>query len=177
MSGRTTEFDAALAALVPRLWRFALTLTHDRAAADDLVQATCERALTRAGQFEAGTRLDRWTFRILHSVWHNELRSRQVRKEEALATQPSGELDTSAWPGHGVSADEQTNKLQLLAVLHAIEALPVAQRETLVLVYVEGYAYREAAEILEIPIGTVMSRLASARLKLGRQFVTDDSSK
>jgi RNA polymerase sigma-70 factor (ECF subfamily) len=152
------DIRTGLSEHLTRLWRYAIVLSRQRDVADDLVQATCVRALERAGQFVAGTRLDRWLFSILHSIWLNEIRSRRVRM------------------GHGfVDADEtlvfdgaQETETHILAsqVLQRVQALPEAQRTAVFLAYVEGLSYREVAEVLDVPIGTVMSRLAAARAKL-----------
>ena len=145
-------------AVYPRLWRYAVALTGRRDWADDLVQTTCLRALDKADQFEPGTHLDRWMFRMAQRVWLNELRSRKVRTGGGLV--PVEDIDLpDKTPG------AETN---ILAndVLNRVNGLPEAQRQAVILVYVEGYAYKEAAEIMEIPIGTVMSRLAAARKRL-----------
>ena len=126
--------------------------------AEDLVQATCLRALERSHQFEAGTRLDRWLFSILHSIWLNEIRAARYRQGEGLVDAES------ALVFDGIREIE-TNILAA-QVLREVQSLPEAQRETVFLVYGEGLTYREAADILAIPIGTVMSRLAGARAKL-----------
>ncbi|MDF3935800.1 RNA polymerase sigma factor [Pseudomonas citronellolis] len=141
-----------------RLWRYALVLARQPHVADDLVQATCVRALERAAQFSSGSRLDRWLFAILRSIWLNEIRSRRVRSGHGVVDAES-EL---VFDGEGqVQAEVLAGQ-----VLRRVAALPEAQRETLFLAYVEGLSYREVAEILGVPIGTVMSRLAAARLKL-----------
>ncbi len=149
---------AGLAAELKRLWRYGLVLSGNRSAADDLVQATCLRALERAHQFTPGTHLDRWLFAILHSIWLNELRSARYRSgaglvdaETALIFDGIKEIETNIFAGQ---------------VLRQVQSLPEAQRETVFLVYGEGLTYREAAEILAVPIGTVMSRLAGARARL-----------
>src|ERR1700687_4089336 len=152
------EVRAGLEPCLARLWRYALVLARSGDAADDLVQATCVRAIERADQFLPGTRLDRWLFAILRSIWLNDIRSRRVREgggfvdaEDALSTDGEREIQTN------ILAAE---------VLRAIGRLPEAQRETVLLVYAEGYSYAEAAGALDIPIGTVMSRLATARAAL-----------
>ena len=149
-----------LEACLPRLWRYALVLSRSRDAADDLVQATCVRAIERAGQFMPGTRLDRWLFAILRSIWLNEIRSRRIREgggfvdaEDALSFDGAHAAETNI-----VAAE----------VLKAVSRLPEAQRETVLMVYAEGYSYAEAAAALGVPIGTVMSRLAAARAALAR---------
>ncbi|WP_429387697.1 RNA polymerase sigma factor [Pseudomonas laurylsulfatiphila] len=141
-----------------RLWRYGLLLSRQRHVADDLVQATCVRALERAGQYEPGTRMDRWLLSILHSIWLNEVRAQRVR-------QGQGQVDadqTLSFDGESVA---QTHVLAA-QVIRRVDALPEAQRETVFLAYVEGLSYREVADVLQVPIGTVMSRLAAARAKL-----------
>jgi RNA polymerase sigma-70 factor (ECF subfamily) len=150
---------AGLPAELKRLWRFALVLSRSRDTAEDLVQATCLRALERAHQFEPGTRLDRWLFTILRSIWLNDIRARKTR-------QGTGTVDAETELVFDGARVIETNILAL-HVLREVEALPEARRETVYLVYVEGLAYREAADVLGVPIGTVMSRLAAARAKLG----------
>ena len=155
------EVRSGLRVHLPALWRFGLVLSRKRETAEELVQATCLRALERAEQYQPGTRLDRWLFSILHSVWINELRARRIRLGE-------GEVDAeTALVFDGAHAIE-TN---ILAgqVLARIGRLPDAQRETVLLVYGEGYSYREAADLLGVPIGTIMSRLASARERLAEE--------
>lgn len=139
----------------PRLWRYAVSLTGRRDWGDDLAQTTCVRALDRAHQFQPGTHLDRWLFTMAKRIWLNELRARKVRTGGGLV--PVEEIDL---PDH--APDQETNILAR-EVLNKVNALPEAQRQAVFLVYVEGYSYKEAAEIMEIPIGTVMSRLAAAR--------------
>ena len=156
-----TAYDviaAELPALLPRLWRYGLVLSRDPIAAEDLVQATCLRALERSSQFAVGTRLDRWLFSILRSIWINQLRAQRIRTgqglvdpEDVLVTDGERQIETNIFAGQ---------------VLKRALGLPEAQRETLLLVYVEGLTYQETASVLDVPIGTVMSRLAAARLKL-----------
>jgi RNA polymerase sigma-70 factor (ECF subfamily) len=150
---------AGLSQHLAALWRYGLVLSTSRDTAEDLVQATCVRALERSRQFQPGTRLDRWLFSILHSIWINEIRARRIRlgggfvdAEIALVFDGSHAVETNILAGQ---------------VLREIATLPEAQRETVLLVYAEGFSYREAADFLSVPIGTIMSRLASAREKLG----------
>ncbi|QFY59142.1 RNA polymerase sigma factor [Rhizobium grahamii] len=152
------DIRGGLAGHLTRLWRYGLVLSHRRDVADDLVQQTCMRALERAGQFQPGTRLDRWLFAILHSIWLNEIRSMRVRQghgfvdaEDALVVDGAREVE-----GHVMRGQ----------ILRLVNGLPDAQRAAVFLAYVEGLSYKEVAEILDIPIGTVMSRLAAARAKL-----------
>ena len=149
-----------LNALLPRLWRFCHVLTGDRSSAEDLAQSACLRALERAGQFQPGTRLDHWVFRIAQSVWFNQRRAEKIRRGFGTVRAEEADLATGA-------ADAEAN-IYLAQVLSSVMGLPEAQRVTVLLVYVEGCSYQEAADMLEIPIGTVMSRLAGARSRLAR---------
>ena len=115
------EVRAGLEPALARLWRYALVLSRARDAADDLVQATCLRAIERADQFVPGTRVDRWLFTILRSIWLNEIRSQRIREgggfvdaADALTTDGASEMETN------ITAN---------AVLRAIDLLPEAQRE------------------------------------------------
>jgi RNA polymerase sigma-70 factor, ECF subfamily len=152
------DLRSALSQHLKRLWRYAIVLSRQRDVADDLVQATCVRALERADQYSVGTRLDRWLFSILHSIWLNEVRARRVRAGQ-------GFVDASeALVFDGVGRMEA--QLAVSDTLKRVQALPDAQRSAVFLAYVEGLSYKEVADILEVPVGTVMSRLSAARLKL-----------
>lgn len=146
-----------IAQYLPRLWRYGLVLSHRRDVADDLVQATCVRALERASQFITGSRLDRWLFSILHSIWINEVRAQLIRRGQ-------GFVDVDELTGTGSSEEALWSN----DVMKRVSRLLEAQRDTVFLVYVEELSYREAAEVLNVPIGTVMSRLATARLTLAQ---------
>lgn len=153
-----SQFKEALKPLVPSIWRFAFSLSGSPDTADDLTQSTCVRALEKQHQFKSGTNLQAWCFTICRSIWLNELRSSTLRK--------TGTMDAVS---EDVLVDlTQNTETNIFArqVFTKVMELPEAIRNTVVLVYVEGYAYREAAEILDVPIGTVMSRLAAARKKL-----------
>jgi len=141
-----------------RLWRYGVVLSGSRDTADDLVQATCLRALERAHQFQPDSFLDRWLMTILHSIWLNEIRAARYRRGE-------GFVDAETALVFDGAREMETN-ISAAQVLKGVQALPEAQRETVFLVYVEGFSYREAAELLAVPIGTVMSRLSAARAKL-----------
>jgi RNA polymerase sigma-70 factor, ECF subfamily len=144
-----------------RLWRYGLVLSGRRDVAEDLVQATCLRAIEREDQFEPGTRLDRWLFSILHSIWLNEVRARQIRQGAGFADPDSSLVfDGARQMDIGLRAAE---------VVREVQRLPEVQRSAVFLVYVEGMSYREAADMLAVPIGTIMSRLAAARDTLGRR--------
>ncbi len=158
--GAEQEFRKELVALLPRLRRFAWSLTSDRTEADDLVQAACERALSHMHQWKPGTRLDSWMFRILYNLMIDETRRSRKKKvhmpldEELLATAQSD------------GTRRMEAKVQLKQVLEAMMKLNPQERALLSLVCIEGMSYKEAADTLGIPIGTVMSRLARARKKL-----------
>lgn len=150
--------EQRIAKSYPRLWRYCFVLTSNRADADDLAQSVSLRALERLHQFDGGDGLERWLFRIAQTVWINELRSRAIRRSGGLIAIEEIEI-----------ADPKSNtetNIFAAQVLHRVMALPEAQRSTVFLAYVEGYQYKEVAEILDIPIGTVMSRLAAARKTL-----------
>lgn len=161
-SSKTPDLGEGLAQVFPRIWRYALTLTGSRNDADDLAQAACVRAIERAGQFEPGTHLDRWVFRITHNLWISDMRQRKIRKGNGLIAIDVMEIEDPAQ-----DADQKAERRDLLqSVLH----LPEAQRQAVVLVYIEGYRYRDAAMILDVPVATVMSRLAAARASLAQKF-------
>jgi RNA polymerase sigma-70 factor (ECF subfamily) len=152
-------FRAELVELLPRLRRFALGLTAHPDRADDLVQAGCERALARQRQWEPGTRLDSWLYKILQNLWIDQLRaSREMTAEpEEIENVPDRDWDS------GFEA-----RLTLEQVVAAMGRLPAPMRAVLTLVCIDGQSYKEAAAALDVPIGTVMSRLARARLELHR---------
>ena len=147
-----------LIAVLPRLRRFARGLTGSAAEADDLVQAACERALTRAHQFQEGTRFDSWMFRIAQTIWIDQLRSRNTRKE---VVEDEAMHVGSDEPGRRVEA-----RLALQEVRAALAQIPAEQRMALLLVTVDGMSYKQAAEVADVPVGTIMSRLARARVAL-----------
>lgn len=148
-----------LIAFLPRLRRFALGLTGDRAEGDDLVQATCERAIRYSDRWVPGTRLDAWLFRIARNLFLNDRRDRRRRG-------PQVSIDDH--PESRVLDGERAlvSGIALEAVTAGLQGLPEDQRSALLLVAVEGLGYREAAEVLGVPIGTVTSRLARARTAL-----------
>lgn len=148
-----------MVAMLPRLRRYALALCRSPTQADDLVQAACVRALANAGSWTPGTRFDAWMFRILRNHWIDGLRrSRTEGPTEDV------EEHTSLVGENGEA--RVMEKLVLGDVRRAIEALPAEQRDVLMLVCVEEMSYQETAEILGVPIGTVMSRLSRARKRI-----------
>jgi RNA polymerase sigma-70 factor, ECF subfamily len=148
-----------LVALLPRLRRFALVLCRSQPLADDLVQGACERALSNAGSWTPGTRFDAWMFRILRNYWIDHLRRMKV---EGMTEDVTTQTHLVGDPGDG----PMLSRLVLSEVQRAIDSLPQEQREVLVLVCAEDLTYREAADVLNVPIGTIMSRLARARKRL-----------
>lgn len=161
--GDIKTMQRELLALVPRLRRFAYALTGSREDADDVTQIALEKALTRAEQWRPGTRLDSWVFRIAHNAWIDELRARRRR---GVSVEIDQDLDL---PGEDGRAAAHA-RLDLAEVRALVAALPDDQRAVLALVAVEGLSYQEAAEALDIPIGTVMSRLARARKALAQKI-------
>ena len=161
----TADLSTALPALLPRLWRFALRLAANHHDAEDLVQRACVRALERRHQLQPGTSVLSWLFSIVHTVWLNEVRARQIRSRASMQWS-DGLGDTLA---ESAALDPETDAMHR-EVVAAVEQLPDAQRAVMLLVAIEGLSYREAADVLDMPIGTVMSRLARARLTIGSHF-------
>lgn len=153
------KLKAEIAALVPRLRRFASALSGSRDEGDDIVQSACLRAVQRLEQFTPGTHLDRWMFRIVRNVFLDRTRARKRRNE--VPEENSADLCD-----HGLGASRAETRLTLERVREAIALLPEDQRAVITLVAIDGRTYRETADILEVPIGTVMSRLARARARL-----------
>jgi RNA polymerase sigma-70 factor (ECF subfamily) len=150
------DLRAQLGELLPRLRRFARVITRNVQDADDLVQVAAEKALARAAQWRPDSRLDSWMFGIMKNAWIDEIRARR-RRDRVHAPEEAGAAvgDTSA---HARDI--------ALSVQAAMERLPEEQRLAVALVLVEGQSYKDAAEILGIPVGTLMSRLARGRAAL-----------
>ena len=151
--------------LLPRLRRFALGLCGNYEDADDLVQAACERALIRLHQYEPGTRLDSWMFKITQNQWIDLTRSRSIRGDPVA---PEDMPDIADENAHRTV--EERNHLE--SVLLAMQSLPEEQRAVLMLVCVEDMTYADAASVLDVPVGTIMSRLSRARLRLSELMST-----
>jgi RNA polymerase sigma-70 factor (ECF subfamily) len=152
----TTQADevrAQIGELLPRLRRFARVITRNVADADDLVQVAVEKALARAAQWRPGSRLDNWMFGIMKNAWVDEIRARR-RRERVHAPEEAG----AAVGDRSAAARDIA-----LSVQAAMARLPEEQRMAIALVLVEGLAYKDAAESLGIPIGTLTSRLARGR--------------
>ncbi len=153
------SFENELSALLPRLRRFAHALSRNAADADDLTQATAERALRSKAQWQTGTRLDSWLYRIMRNLWIDTVRARG-RKEKVEA--PAELADRIGED----SREAMEASIDLKRVMAAMQRLPEEQREVVALILVEGFGYRETAEMLELPIGTVSSRLVRGRTAL-----------
>ncbi len=156
----STDVRHEIVALLPRLRRFACALTGSIDEADDVVQAACERALKRLDQFTPGTRCDLWMFQIIRTVWIDKLR--YAKRRETV-----NDPDEAERVGFDARIHEQTAaRMDLEYVRREIANLSEEQRVVLVLVTVDGRSYQETADMLGIPVGTVMSRLARARRRL-----------
>jgi len=153
MVNSVTEVRTQIAALLPRLRRFGRTLARTREDADDLVQMSIEKALTRTDQWTPGTRLDSWMFRIMQTTWIDEVRARDRR----------GQTFVPEEEGEHVGVASHDAQIDAMSVRKAVARLGDDQRAVVGLVLVEGLAYQEAAEVLGIPVGTLTSRLARAR--------------
>jgi RNA polymerase sigma-70 factor (ECF subfamily) len=151
--------------MLPRLWAFALRISGDQHDAEDLVQRACLRALERAHQLQPGTAPLSWMFSIVHSTWINELRARHVRSRSSMDWDDAF-LETVP------DATARTPEQQVMdgQIISALQRLPETQRVVMLLVGVEGLSYSEAAEALNVPIGTIMSRLSRARQAIGAIF-------
>ncbi|WP_037265693.1 RNA polymerase sigma factor [Roseivivax halodurans] len=156
---------AEIAALHPRVWRFCVVLTGRRDTAWDLSQSACTRAIEKLHTFRPGTELDRWLMTIARRVWLNEKRA-----ESARGAGRQVDLDAVE-----IACEKPSAEANIFAgeVLAAVMALPETHRAAVLLVYVEGYSYREAADMLEVAIGTIMSRLAAARARIAGQMNED----
>jgi RNA polymerase sigma-70 factor (ECF subfamily) len=156
-------FTEDLIAFLPNLRRFALSLCRRGDLADDLVQITAERALAARDRFDPTTRLEAWLLRILRNAWIDHARRTMTQGQtvdihempEALVTDGAGHTE---------------NVLMLRRTQEVMATLPDDQREVMMLVCVDELSYREAAEVIGVPIGTVMSRLARARLALAERL-------
>ncbi len=151
------EVEDQLARLLPRLRRFAHGLARDPADADDLLQATAERILKSRGSWQAGTNFAAWAYRVMRNMWIDMARTRQ-RQDRGRAAEEEG-LSV------GIGGDAEA-RVELAYLMRALTQLPNEQREAVVLVMIEEFSYAEAAQILDIPIGTLTSRLVRGRQAL-----------
>jgi RNA polymerase sigma-70 factor (ECF subfamily) len=157
-AAETKDFRRDLVSLLPKLRRFAMTLTRNAADADDLVQEACERAIARSHLWNGEGRLESWIYAMTRNLWVDEIRKRKVRGGGGIIDiLEQDELNVEAAAEKAVYANQ---------VQKMILSMPEGLASVFLLVNVEGHSYRETAEILGVPIGTVMSRLSTARLRL-----------
>jgi RNA polymerase sigma-70 factor (ECF subfamily) len=155
----STPFDSELIVMLPRLRRFAHALSQNGTEADDLAQATIERALRSRSQWQPGTRLDSWLFRIMRNLWIDTGRSRSRREKVEVPAEEAELIGDD--PRESIEAS-----LELKRAMAAMQHLPAEQLEVVSLILIEGFGYRETAEMLDLPIGTVSSRLVRGRVAL-----------
>jgi len=160
MASLTAQQREELIEELPRLKRYCFSLTSDPTDADDLLQITVERLLEKGMPEDA--HVAKWSHRVCRNLWIDEIRTRDVGKRYALSE--------SAADGAGTTAANTDDSVQLDRVSEAMERLPPEQRAALVKVAVEGCSYAEAAALLEVPIGTIMSRVARARKALAEDL-------
>ena len=156
-----------LAAHIPRLRRYARALTGDRFLADDLVQDTLERAMAKFFLWRKTGRLESWLLTIMHNVFINQIKARANRPPETVLDEMTVEPATRGG---------QSDQLEVRDLDSALGHLPIEQREVLLLVALEELSYEETAKILDIPLGTVMSRLSRARERL-RQLLDGSTAR
>ena len=153
------SFDAELAAVWPRLRRLAHALARNPADADDLAQMAAEKAFKSFSQFQPGTNFDSWMFRICRTVWIDMIRSGTRRAAHEAPPEAGEKAGFDPRPATEAAID-------LATAMAAMQRLPEEQREVVALILIDGCGYREAADILDQPIGTVSSRLARGRQAL-----------
>ena len=167
MTSVDPEYDdlrQQLGDFTPRLRRFALALTRSHADADDLVQSALERGLACLRQWERGTRLDSWLYRIAQNLWIDQRRTARLR---GLIGSTDAAMQLAGEDGRELNE----RQLMIRDAMRAMAALPEDQQAVLALVSIEGLPYGEAAKVLGVPIGTVMSRLARARRAVAAQVL------
>ena len=168
---REKDLKKEMVGLLPRLRRFARGLAKDPELADDLVQDACERALERLDQVRENTRIDSWMYRIVYTRWIDRLRRQKTRKAHLILMSVENRQRTP----DGSSTDERLHAA--LDIRTALNALPEVHRAAIVLVVVEGYGYSEAAKILDLPVGTVASRVARARGMLNKLLAYQEQTR
>ena len=154
-----TPFETDLLALLPRLRRFARSLSRDAADGDDLCQVTVEKALNARAAWVPGTRMDSWMYRIMRNTWIDMARAR-TRAAETFVGEEAG-ITVAGNDAATVEAGVVRGEINA-----AMNRLPDEQREAVALVLVEGLAYKDAAAVLDIPMGTLTSRLVRGRQAL-----------
>ena len=164
--GTDEDFRVAALKCLDGLYGFALVLSRDRSAAEDLVQETYLRALSARNRASVDENLRGWLFTILRNVWRNEVRR---RRPEAIESAPAL---VEALPASGEGPEQSLARMESDGKLRAaIEDLPEPFREVVILRFVEGFSYRDVADVLGCPAGTVMSRLARARALLRKSLM------
>lgn len=159
MTSVTQDDRDRLLACIPRLRRYARALIGDRTGADDLVQDTMERGWRKLSSWRRGSDMRAWLFGIMHNIYIDQMRRSSVPTEVLDDDTPLPASKTS--PGDGLEMQDMES---------ALRTLPAEQREILLLVALEEMTYEEVAATLDLPIGTVMSRLSRARQKLRAQM-------
>ena len=166
LTPREEALRLEIVGFLPRMRRFARSLARDPDRADDLVQAACQRALERLSQVREGTRLDSWLYRIIYTRWIDKVRRGTTRSAHLVVL--AGE-DVPAAANAKAAKDMAT----ALDIKNALAKLPAEHHAAITLVSVEGYSYEEAASVMDIPVGTVASRVARARDMLGRLMASE----
>ena len=156
MNDSDADFGEQVGTLLPRLRRFARALTRHPQDADDLVQLAVERALTRSTQWRPDSSLTNWMLAIVRNAWIDETRSRRRRDAVLVPENEAAEVGDT-----GTDRD-----IEWWSIQSALDGLPEEQRLAVALVLIEGLSYREAAQVMEVPIGTLTSRLARGRMAL-----------
>jgi RNA polymerase sigma-70 factor (ECF subfamily) len=162
-----SDFHCRLEEQIPRLRRYARALTRDKQRADDLVQDTLVRALAKQHLYQDGTNLRAWLFTLMHNQHVNDVRR---------AGREGGNIDVEEVASQLVSSSDPTASRQLRELERGLAALPLEQREAILLVGLEGMRYDEAAAVLNVPIGTVRSRLSRGRDALRRTLGLEDEA-
>jgi RNA polymerase sigma-70 factor (ECF subfamily) len=157
------DFEQRLVELLPRLRRLARALTSQAADADDLVQAALERAWKGRAQWRPGTSMEAWVFTVMKHAWIDETRARSRREKRAAPPEAAEAVADPLAPGLEL-------RLEADAVRRAVAALAEDQRLAVALVLVDGLSYAEAAQVMEVPMGTLTSRLGRARAALIAQL-------
>lgn len=160
------EFRTRLEGSRARLYRLAYSWCHDAALAEDLVQETLYKALKKSGQLRDMEVLEGWLFRILANCWHDHLRQRR----STVDIDDLDDIEEMPFANRLTPEDMHGEKQLVARVRSAVERLPLGQRQVLTLVDLEEFSYGETAEILDIPVGTVMSRVCRARQALKQQL-------
>jgi RNA polymerase sigma-70 factor, ECF subfamily len=167
MHDTDANFGEQVGMLLPRLRRFARALTRHPQDSDDLVQLAVERALTRRQQWRPESSLTNWMLAIVRNAWIDETRSRRRRDAVLVPADEAAEVgDTGTDPD-----------IELWSIQSALEQLPEEQRLAVALVLVEGLSYREAAQVMDVPIGTLTSRLARGRLSLQSMLADQETTR